>query len=73
MLVEDEGKGEEPEVCAKGQMEFEWACTWVGDGRKPALAEDNAQGLLSEVFWSSQAYPSLILFWYFVLSVLPPF
>ena len=36
-----------------------------------ALVEDNAQGLLPQVFWPSKAYPSLILFWYFVLSVLP--
>ena len=29
-LVEDEGEGEELEVCVKEQMEFDWAHTWLG-------------------------------------------
>ena len=36
-------------MCTKEQMEFDWACTWLGDGGMPALAEDKAQGLLSQV------------------------
>ena len=42
-------KGEEPGVCGMEQIEFEWACTWLGDGGMPALVEDKAQGLLSQV------------------------
>ena len=37
MQVEDEGEGEELEVCTKEQMEFDWACTWLGDGGMPVL------------------------------------
>ena len=40
-------------------MEFDWVHTWLGDEGMPVLAEDKAQGLLSQVFWSFKAYPSL--------------
>ena len=62
-LVEDEGNGQEPEVYAKRQMEFDWGCTWLWDGGMPALAEDKAQGLLSQLFL---VFPGLLLS-YFIL------
>ena len=62
-LVEDEGKGEEPEVCAKEQMEFHWACTWVGDGGMPVLVGGQVQGLICPVFFfSSQPYSLIMIF-----------
>ena len=32
------------EVCVKEQMEFDWACTWLGDGGMPALAKARSRG-----------------------------
>ena len=58
-MVEDEGKGEEPEVCAKEQMEFDWAQTWLGGGRMPGLADGQAQGLICQVFFL--LFPALSL------------
>ena len=67
---EDKEEMEEHKVCAPKQAKFDWAHAWLKGGGAPALAEDKAQGLLSQVFWSSQASSSLILFWCFVFSVL---
>ena len=66
---EDEEETEEPKVCAPKQAKSDWTHTWLEEGGAPALAEDKAQGLLSQVFWSSQA-SFLILFWCFVFSIL---
>ena len=32
-------------------MEFDWAHTWLGDGRRPTLEEGQAQGLICQVFF----------------------
>ena len=47
-------------MSAKGQMVFNWAHTWLGDGGMPDLAEGKTQGLLCQVFLSS--LPRLIPF-----------
>ena len=41
---------EKPKVSTREQFEFDWACTWMKDGGTPVLAEDEAQGLLTQVF-----------------------
>ena len=68
---EDEGEMEEPDVCTSEQAEFNWACTWLEEGGVPVLAEDKAQGLLSQVFGLPR--PFLPLFYssvFFCFSVL---
>ena len=66
--VDDEGEEDEPEVCARRQMEIDWACTWLGDGGMPAMAEGQAQGLLCQVLFpllpaSSHPY-SILGIWF---------
>ena len=69
--MEDEGEREEPEVCTRSQMEFDCACTSMGDGTLPAMAEGQAQGYFARYYFlSSQPYLILIQFWYLVLVIL---
>ena len=48
----EEGEEEEPETSAQDQARFGWACVWMEEGGLPALAEIEAQRLLSQVFSS---------------------
>ena len=62
--MEDEGEEEEPEVCAKSQMAFDWAHTCLGDGRTPVMTEGQARGLLCQVLFpllQALSHPYLIL------------
>ena len=66
----DKGETEEPKICTPKQFEFNWAHNWLEESEAPILDEVKAQGLLSQVFWFSQASFSPILVWYFVFPTL---
>ena len=45
-------------------MEFDWAHTWLGDGRMPAMVEGQAQRFLCQILFplfSALSLPYLIL------------
>ena len=46
MMVEPE----EARASTREQCEIDWACTWEEVASVPALAENEAQGLLTQVF-----------------------
>ena len=41
---------EDPKASIHEQLEIDWACTWMEAGAVPALAENKAQELLTQVF-----------------------
>ena len=49
-FTDESSKDDEPEASTQEQHEIDWACTWTEAEGVPALGEDEAQGLLIQVF-----------------------
>ena len=48
-FTDESSEDDEPEASTQEQHEIDWACTWTELGGVPALAENKAQGLLTQV------------------------
>ena len=66
-LTDESSEEEEVKVVSKEEHEVNMACSWMEVGGMPPLTEEDAQGLLHEVFlfaWYSIAFlPILSLFY----------
>ena len=49
-FADESSEDEEPKATTQEQYEIDWACSWMEAEGVPALAEDEAQGLINQVF-----------------------